>query len=114
MKWPPNKAWKTNIPIKGHSYFVAINYGGRGEKRWVNLVSVIDGRVRLKVSFLDITNDKVWENGWAEKNLRNEKNFHSRTTRLLNEETENNFACIHPSIDAGFLSTEKEIKIRPW
>ena len=114
MKWPPKKSWKTNFPIKGHIYFVAINYGGRGEGRWVNLVSVLDGKVRVKVYFSEINNHKIWESGWTENNLENDKNDISKTPSLLNGLKGNNVPCSHPSIDSGFLSPENEIKIRPW
>ena len=42
MRWPPNKAWTSAYLMKGYRHFVAVNYGGSGKSRWVNLVAVLD------------------------------------------------------------------------
>ena len=49
--WPPNKAWTSTKLIVGYRHFVAINYGGKSRNRWVQLVSVLDGRARLKLAW---------------------------------------------------------------
>ena len=56
MLWPPIKAWTSLSAINGYKYFVAINYGGFGEDRWVNLVSVLDGGFKNAIKFIK----KIW------------------------------------------------------
>ena len=45
MQWPPVKAWTRLGKKRVFSYFVAINYGGNLDERWVVLVSVIDSKI---------------------------------------------------------------------
>ena len=57
MNWPPNKAWTSESSINGFHHFVAFNYGGNGNNRWVNMVSVLDGNVCFRIAWPELTND---------------------------------------------------------
>ncbi len=65
MRWPPLKSWTSKTKVKGQIYFVAINYGGKGKTRWVDMVSVVDGTLSLRVHWSDISNTSKWVSGWT-------------------------------------------------
>ena len=108
MSWPPVKAWTSKFDINGHVHFVAINYGGESLKRWVVLMSVIDSKVVVKVSWSQLVDSLNWESGWDEINyLESFKSVSNKgdikTTRSL-----------HPSADSGLTIPITENTIRPW
>ena len=106
MRWPPNKAWTSCYEICGLRHFVAINYGGKLANRWVLLVSVLDGNVRLKVGWDDITNTDKWESGWLAIA------HHQRINPEGSSSPEN--ICLHASDDSGFLAGLSHQEVRPW
>ena len=116
MLWPPIKAWTSISSINGQKYFVAINYGGQGENRWVNLVSVLDGETRFKTSWINLNDPSKWLCGWPElsqktpvKDLFDEDSYVSSNANHDLEE------CLHPSPDSGLdISVFKKINNRPW
>ncbi len=111
MRWPPNKSW-TSIPIRlGYRHFVAINYGGKGLSRWVGLVSVIDGKIRLRVSWQELKDPSQWISGW--RSLPREESIDS--SELQNIDTiENDLTCLHPSRDSGLLIPREHYEERAW
>ena len=114
MKWPPNKAWTSCCLREGFRHFVAINYGGKGDDRWVNLVSVLDGDSRLHIPWREMKDSTKWKTGWLQ--LRREeadpiryKELEDKSEKYLIEDI-----CLHPSKDSGFLIPSPYDHIRPW
>ncbi|MBW3041653.1 TIGR02450 family Trp-rich protein [Prochlorococcus marinus] len=104
MNWPPFKAWTCRYEVEGHSHFVAINYGGKHQDRWVLLMSVLDSSVVLKVPWLELDDLLYWECGWSPK-----------PSKLVNNKTKiKTTNCIHLSIDSGLTIPITKDSIRPW
>ena len=112
MRWPPNKAWTRTSTEKGYRHFAAINYGGKGQERWISLVSIIDGDFRLKVKLADITDSDKWVCGWLQ--LPPEEEICSPFESDLDNGNQRNETCLHPSIDSGLIIPTKDIEIRAW
>ncbi len=114
MSWPPNKSWTSTKSQHGFRHFVAINYGGLGQERWVLLVSVLDGDSRLVIPWNDLQDSSKWISGWLpmtrdEGNPCLEDNT-SRTVRQFNLQS----TCAHPSIDSGLLIPSSTKSHRSW
>ncbi len=107
MNWPPNKAWTSIDPILGQRHFVAINYGGDGIDRWVNLVSVLDGKVRLRVLWKELNIISRWKSGWL--NFSKARDLSKFQNDLITDE-----CCLHPSEDSGLLPSANVPPKRPW
>ncbi len=110
MNWPPIKSWTRVNAKNGHFHFVAINYGGIQNERWVNMVSVLNGEVRLKVFFSELKDQKKWLRGW-------DNDHHLNTSEFIDSDLEedlNVFTCLHPSMDSGFLMPLNDLKKRSW
>ena len=106
MIWPPVKAWTTKIPIEGHVHFVAINYGGELLEKWVILMSVINSRVVVKVSWSQLVDPSIWESGWNEIN---------EFTKSVNNKSYFKISkCSHTSSDSGLTIPITKNNIRPW
>ena len=108
MTWPPVKAWTSKVQIDGKVHFVAINYGGKLENRWVVLMSVIDSTLVLKVSWSQLLDSSDWECGWDDVN-------YSNSSKIVNNKfaiKSNSFADL--SIDSGLTIPITQDKIRPW
>jgi len=105
MKWPPLKAWTSINSINGNHHFVAINYGGDQDRRWLDLVSVLDGDIRIKVYWNDFSDKTKWEEGWNSNNsaqkISENKYFEPST-------------CLHPSYDSGLSNSLSKDEIRDW
>ena len=114
MKWPPNKSWTSTSLRGGFRHFVAINYGEKGQERWVTLVSVLDGKSRLLLSWNEMKDTSKWIPGWLSLS-RDEANFTSANPNHLHRDT-NIVAepCLHPSKDSGLLIPSEETINRPW
>ena len=98
MNWPPNKAWTSTTSRLGFRHFVAINYGGKGSDRWVNLVSVLDGQARLRVSWQEMKDSSKWNSGWQQLPKLEAK---TPDDQIVNQQIDQNMqeACLHPSED---------------
>ena len=114
MKWPPNKAWTSSSPKKGFCHFVAINYGGKGFDRWVNLVSVLDGNVRVRVLWEEMQDTSKWLIGWRQQIREDHHSLEPESNNPLSNQEINDSCCLHPSIDSGLALPIKVSKIRPW
>ena len=111
MIWPPLKAWTSKVNIYGHRHFVAINYGGKLQGRWVDLVSVIDGKILIKVNWSELQDKSRWNYGWDENNCldfldSSDKNYNQKTIEIS--------SCSYPSLDSGLTIPITNKKIRPW
>ena len=108
MTWPPLKAWTSKKLISGHVHFVAINYGGKCQSRWVIMMSVLDSSIVVKVSWNQLVDQSYWQCGWDENNtskyskLTNNKDI----KRIKNNE--------YPSTDSGLTIPITKNIIRPW
>ena len=98
MNWPPNKAWTSTTSRLGFRHFVAINYGGKGSDRWVNLVSVLDGQARLRVSWQEMKDSSMWNSGWQQLPKLEAK---TPDGQIVNQQIDQNTqaASLHPSED---------------
>ena len=114
MRWPPNKAWTSICLYKGFRHFVAINYGGAQEKKWVNMVSVIDAGIRLRVDWYELRDSSKWITGWHQIPLGDKNNINNSIDLLDKEETNFFNTCLHPSDDSGLLIPTEKNNIRPW
>ena len=107
MIWPPIKAWTCKSGINGHVHFVAINYGSELLNKWVILMSVIDSRIVIKISWSELKSSSNWGSGWdnleipESSKLKNNINF---------ETTDLNYA----SDDSGLTIPINKNNIRPW
>ena len=72
MIWPPVKAWTSKFDIEGQRHFVAINYGGIKQERWVILMSVLDSSLVVKLPWTELIKESNWVCGWCE-----DKNYDS-------------------------------------
>tara|TARA_Y100001968_G_scaffold187627_1_gene172006 strand:- start:877 stop:1215 length:339 start_codon:yes stop_codon:yes gene_type:complete len=108
MIWPPVKAWTSNVKINDQVYFVAINYGGTLQNRWVILMSVIDSNIVLKVPYSHLIDSTKWESGWN-------KTFPLETNNLIvNGSRLKNNKLSSPSLDSGLTIPISKNIIRPW
>ena len=118
LNWPPNKAWTSSDVREGFRHFVAFNYGGSGNNRWVTLVSVLDGRARMRVLWTEMTDAEKWTSGWVQLS-REEANPCKETIDSIQKikEKEKEIepdCCLHPSNDSGLCITSLRSKPRPW
>tara|TARA_B100000965_G_scaffold381648_1_gene379283 strand:+ start:1395 stop:1724 length:330 start_codon:yes stop_codon:yes gene_type:complete len=108
MIWPPIKAWTSKLPIDNQVHFVAINYGGKRIDRWVILMSVLDSRLVVKVSWPQLIDSSIWECGWNQNNCSNSSHVVNSKYKITTANDN------HPSVDSGLtIPITKEI-IRPW
>ena len=114
MRWPPNKAWTSIKPFKGYRHFVAINYGGKGDDRWINLVSVLDGEARLKVLWKELKDSSQWMSGWHQLPREEEKEFRDSFISVVARNEDNLKGCLHPSKDSGLIIPCEIDSNRPW
>ena len=111
MRWPPAKAWSSTTLREGYRHFVAINYGGIDKKRWVLLVSVLDGKSRFTVKWSEMKDPEKWVPGWTPLS-RCDANPNSFASHRMKNELDG--SCLHPSNDSGLLIPSEKIEIRPW
>ena len=108
MIWPPIKAWTSKSRIDGQVHFIAINYGGELLNKWVILMSVLDSKLVLKVSWSQLVDLSNWEPGWDEIT-------YIESSKLVNKKSNleaTDFS--HPSIDSGLTIPISRKTIRPW
>lgn len=114
IEWPPIKSWTRIVSLEGSHYFVAINYGGNRQNRWVNLVSVLDGDVRTKVNWEEMKDSSIWLIGW--KNLDSLRRYRALDKKSITNKTIKPFenCCLHASSDSGLGLPIKVGTIRKW
>jgi len=66
MTWIVAKAWTSAIPRDGSRHFRLITQGGKGEARWVELQSVLNSSVRIRVQWIELRNQQLWNSGWQQ------------------------------------------------
>ena len=110
MFWPPSKAWTSKKLVNGLRHFVAINYGGQKEERWVVLVSVLDGKIVFVIPWSEMQNTSKWVSGWQEINTDNYSIEEAENQLTKNDR----FVCLHPSQDSGLTIPLSDSESRPW
>ena len=110
--WPPLKAWTSIYLIKGNRHFVAINYGIKNGNHWVNLVSVLNGELSIRVAFEDLKNNSLWLPGWEDLSIGN-INYEDEC-KVSQEKYDFIEGCLHPSDDTGFCYEPCSQEIRKW
>ncbi|WP_269622889.1 TIGR02450 family Trp-rich protein [Prochlorococcus marinus] len=66
MRWPPNKAWTSNTPREGHRHFEVLEYGGKGEERWVTLCAIMDKSITIEIPWNELKIYANWTSGWLQ------------------------------------------------
>ena len=108
MIWPPVKAWTCKFKINDQVYFIAINYGGKLQNRWVILMSVIDSNILVKVPWSKLVDSSTWEPGWGGGDLLKTNNL------VFNKGAAKNNELPYPSSDSGLTIPITKNTIRPW
>ena len=108
MDWPPVKAWTSKFLIEGQVHFVAINYGGKLQKKWVVLMSVLDSDVVVKVYWHQLNDRAAWECGWNESNYSDLLKLDYEKYKLKELRLEK------VSTDSGLTIPITKNTIRPW
>ncbi len=62
MKWPPTLCWTSPSTINGNRHFQVKSYGGKKDKRWVQLFATRDKSVLIKISWIDLKLN--WKSSW--------------------------------------------------
>ena len=62
MKWPPSNCWTAPKTINGNRHFYLKNFGGKKDKRWVELFATKDEDLLIKISWKDLKSK--WKSGW--------------------------------------------------
>ena len=114
MKWPPVKSWTKSENIKEYRYFVAINYGGEQEKRWINLVSVLNSEIRLRVTWEELNNNSLWTAGWNEFNEKENNELVVLNEKDIEFSQIDESICLHPSKDSGLDLPPSSNSVREW
>tara|TARA_B100000700_G_scaffold225880_1_gene249211 strand:- start:2097 stop:2465 length:369 start_codon:yes stop_codon:yes gene_type:complete len=112
LSWPPIKAWTSKKRIFGFRHFVAINYGGKPQNYWVNLVSVLDGEARLTADWLDLQDSLKWTPGWIE--LSRAESLPKYDCINKSYESKEIKPCLHLSDDSGLIIPTSSDFIRNW
>jgi len=107
MIWPPVKAWTSILTVEGQRHFVAIDYGGKLNKKWIVFMSVIDSSVVVKIFWSQFIDPSQWLPGWIEA-----KSIDS--SRGVNVDNLKNIDYVYPSIDSGLTIPITVDKVRPW
>ena len=114
MRWPPPKAWTSTKSILGFRHFVAINYGGDEDQRWLNLVAVLDGKARLRVVWKELKDTTLWNAGWQKLSradvYQTKDEFISAEEKVFNHKE----ICLHPSLDSGLIIPSRCRTVRDW
>ncbi len=66
MRWPPHKAWTSLTSRKGYKHFEVKQYGGKKDKRWVELVAILNKNIYIRVNCIELFSSKKWESGWKQ------------------------------------------------
>ncbi len=114
MNWPPKLSWTSKFYLKGFCHYVAINYGIYNNLYWVNLVSVLDSRIRFIVDFEDLKESTHWACGWVDLKPEEFIGLNQDQNYILAQLSEGNQACLHLSEDSGLLIPYKNIELRQW
>jgi len=114
MSWPPGLSWTSTYLREGFRHFVAINYGGQGNERWVTLVAVLDGKSRLLVRWGEIKDPTKWISGWLKLSREQANPSKEKYISCKKIENKEKKVCLHASEDSGLLIPSRSNQIRSW
>ena len=66
MTWKIAHAWTSVNPQQGFRHFQVMLQSGKGEERWVELEAVLDSKVRRRIAWSELKNQKYWTSGWKQ------------------------------------------------
>ena len=66
MTWKVAQAWTSVNLQQGYRHFQVKLQGGKGEERWVELEAVLDSKVRRRIAWSELKNQKYWTSGWKQ------------------------------------------------
>tara|TARA_B100000700_G_scaffold287407_1_gene343062 strand:- start:166 stop:507 length:342 start_codon:yes stop_codon:yes gene_type:complete len=112
VKWPPKKSWTKITPVNGFRHFVAINYGIKGNNRWVSMISVLDGNTKMKVDWKELCDSQKWKSGWHQLSRESSRSKNPDNTSYKKKDNDN--TCLHPSSDSGLLIPTQSEDQREW
>ena len=64
MKWPPGNCWTSPKTVNGNRHFLLKNYGGKKDKRWVELFPTREKKNIVRISWADLKSS--WKSGWLQ------------------------------------------------
>tara|TARA_Y100001978_G_scaffold78803_1_gene70685 strand:- start:24 stop:230 length:207 start_codon:yes stop_codon:yes gene_type:complete len=64
MKWPPSKCWTSSKSFNGNRHFLLNNYGGKKDKRWVELIATKDKKNIIRVPWSELKLN--WKSNWQQ------------------------------------------------
>ena len=64
MKWPPGNCWTSPKSVNRNRHFYLKNYGGKKDKRWVELFPTRDKKNIIRISWLELKIN--WISGWPQ------------------------------------------------
>ena len=62
MKWPPTNCWTAPKTVKGNLHYQVKTYGGKSDKRWVDLFPTKNKKDIIRISWITLTS--TWTSGW--------------------------------------------------
>ena len=62
MKWPPTKCWTAPITTDGNRHYQVKAYGGKSDKRWVDLFPTKNKKEIIRISWKNLKSN--WNSGW--------------------------------------------------
>ena len=62
MKWPPTNCWTAPKTIDGHRHYQIKSYGGKSDKRWVDLFPTKNKKEIIRISWGTLKS--TWKSGW--------------------------------------------------
>ena len=71
MKWPPTNCWTAPKTINGNRHFYIKTFGGKKDKRWVELFPTKDKKNIFRISWLELREE--WSSGWLQIPKENNK-----------------------------------------
>ena len=64
MKWPPTKCWTSPKTKNGNRHFQVKDYGGKGNKRWVDLFPTRNKKQLIRIDWIELKTE--WKSGWQQ------------------------------------------------
>ena len=64
MKWPPTNCWTAPKTVNGNRHFHLNNFGGKKDKRWVELYPTRDKKDFFRISWSELKTS--WSSGWVQ------------------------------------------------
>ena len=62
MKWPPTNCWTAPKTIDGNLHYQVKAYGGKSDKRWVDLFPTKNKQDIIRISWKILKS--TWTSGW--------------------------------------------------